>query len=116
MEAEALAKRHSLTREAVQTGQQCGAYRTLLTHFSQRYPKIPVFDDSFASSTCIAFDMMTVNLAGASSLPLCVCGSMSASERCQCLQHRAFAFLQAVNHNSCMHADICHKVCERDIC
>lgn len=64
LESEALAKHHSLTREAVQTGQQCGAYRTLLTHFSQRYPKIPVFDASFAKSTCIAFDLMTVNLAG----------------------------------------------------
>ena len=64
LEAEALSKRHSLTREAVETGRQCGAYRTLLTHFSQRYPKIPVFDASFASSTCIAFDLMTVNLAG----------------------------------------------------
>ncbi|KAK9807250.1 hypothetical protein WJX73_003185 [Symbiochloris irregularis] len=69
LESEALAKRHSLTREAVQTGQECGAYRTLLTHFSQRYPKIPVFDASFAASTCIAFDFMTVNLADLTILP-----------------------------------------------
>ena len=43
---------------------QAGAYRTILTHFSQRYPKIPKIDASFSSSTCIAFDLMSVNLAG----------------------------------------------------
>ena len=35
MEAEALAKRHSLMREAVAIGAEAGAYRTILTHFSQ---------------------------------------------------------------------------------
>lgn len=35
LEAEALAKRHSLTREAVAIGAEAGAYRTILTHFSQ---------------------------------------------------------------------------------
>ena len=64
-EQEALAKRHSMTHEAVQTGKQAGAYRTILTHFSQRYPKIPVVDASFLDSTCIAFDLMSVNLKGA---------------------------------------------------
>lgn len=63
-EQEALHKRHSMTHEAVQTGKQAGAYRTILTHFSQRYPKIPVVDQSFLESTCIAFDLMSVNLKG----------------------------------------------------
>lgn len=63
-EQEALAKRHSMTHEAVQTGKQAGAFRTILTHFSQRYPKIPVVDHSFLDSTCIAFDLMSVNLKG----------------------------------------------------
>lgn len=44
---EAEAKRHCTTSEAVQAGAQAGAYRTLLTHFSQRYPKIPVVDQNF---------------------------------------------------------------------
>jgi hypothetical protein len=44
---EAVAKKHCTTSEAVQAGVQAGAYRTLLTHFSQRYPKIPVVDDNF---------------------------------------------------------------------
>ena len=46
-------------------GRQSGAFRTLLTHFSQRYPKIPIMDPSFAASTCIASDLMRINLAGA---------------------------------------------------
>lgn len=44
---EAVAKRHSTTGEAVDIGQRAGAYRTILTHFSQRYAKLPVIDDSF---------------------------------------------------------------------
>ena len=64
LEEEAINKRHSMTCEAVEIGQKAKAYRTLLTHFSQRYPKIPVIDPSFQKSTCIAFDLMTVNLAG----------------------------------------------------
>lgn len=50
-------------------GHRAGVYRTLLTHFSQRYPKVPVIDDSFRSSTCIAFDLMTVNLQGLATPP-----------------------------------------------
>ena len=42
-----MAKRHCTTSEAVQSGAAAGAYRTLLTHFSQRYPKIPVVDQNF---------------------------------------------------------------------
>ncbi len=47
---EARAKRHSTTGEAVGIGQRAGAYRTVLTHFSQRYAKLPVIDDSFRVS------------------------------------------------------------------
>ena len=47
---EAKAKRHSTTGEAVGIGQRAGAYRTILTHFSQRYAKLPVIDDSFRVS------------------------------------------------------------------
>mmetsp|Transcript_3023 Transcript_3023/g.7548 ORF Transcript_3023/g.7548 Transcript_3023/m.7548 type:complete len:538 (-) Transcript_3023:299-1912(-) len=72
MAAEALAKRHSMTSEAVGVGAEAGAYRTLLTHFSQRYPKIPVIAPSFQDSTCIAFDMMSVNLADVARLPALV--------------------------------------------
>ncbi|XP_024515118.1 tRNAse Z TRZ4, mitochondrial isoform X1 [Selaginella moellendorffii] len=67
--AEALEKNHSLTCEAVQAGAAAGAYRTILTHFSQRYPQIPVFDASYNDRTCIAFDMMSVNLVDLPLLP-----------------------------------------------
>ncbi|KAJ7558868.1 hypothetical protein O6H91_04G059400 [Diphasiastrum complanatum] len=66
---EALSKNHSLTCEAIETGIAAGAYRTILTHFSQRYPKIPVFDNSYNDRTCVAFDMMSVNIADLPILP-----------------------------------------------
>ncbi|KAJ0076391.1 hypothetical protein Patl1_34080 [Pistacia atlantica] len=43
MVEEAVAKNHSTTKEAIEVGS--GAYRIVLTHFSQRYPKIPVVDE-----------------------------------------------------------------------
>lgn len=66
---EAIARNHSTTREAVEVGFSAGAYRIILTHFSQRYPKIPVFDETHMHKTCIAFDMMSVNLADIHVLP-----------------------------------------------
>lgn len=33
----------------------------MLNHFSQRYPKIPVFSEQFTKHTGIAFDHMKVN-------------------------------------------------------
>ncbi|KAH6758826.1 tRNAse Z4 [Perilla frutescens var. frutescens] len=69
MMEEAVARNHSTTKEAVEVGDSAGAYRIILTHFSQRYPKIPVFDESHMHKTCIAFDMMSVNLADVHVLP-----------------------------------------------
>ncbi|KAJ0643425.1 putative ribonuclease Z [Helianthus annuus] len=69
LEKEATAKNHSTTAEAIETGNAAGAYRIILTHFSQRYPKIPVFDESHMHKTCIAFDMMSVNFADLHVLP-----------------------------------------------
>ncbi|KAJ3084458.1 hypothetical protein HK102_000652 [Quaeritorhiza haematococci] len=42
MVQEAMDKKHSTTREAVEVALGMNARRLLLTHFSQRYPKIPV--------------------------------------------------------------------------
>lgn len=39
---DALAKKHSTTGEAIAVGKKMGARRILLTHFSQRYAKVPV--------------------------------------------------------------------------
>lgn len=66
---EAIARNHSTTQEAIEVGDAAGAYRIILTHFSQRYPKIPVFDESHMHKTCIAFDMMSINFADLHVLP-----------------------------------------------
>ncbi|MCL7024959.1 hypothetical protein MKW94_019610 [Papaver nudicaule] len=65
----AIAKNHSTTKNAIETGE--GAYRVILTHFSQRYPKIPVFYETHMRErkTCIAFDNMSVNIADLPVLP-----------------------------------------------
>lgn len=42
LKGDALAKKHSTTSEALGVGMAMGARRVVLTHFSQRYAKIPV--------------------------------------------------------------------------
>ncbi|KAJ3702903.1 hypothetical protein LUZ61_006608 [Rhynchospora tenuis] len=69
MTEEAIAKNHSTTKEAIGVGVSAGVYRIILTHFSQRYPKIPVVDEVNIDKTCIAFDLMSVNLADLPALP-----------------------------------------------
>jgi len=64
---EALAKKHSTMSEALDVGRRMGARRVLLTHFSQRYPKIPVFDveehaGGHDMAVLMAFDHMRVRL------------------------------------------------------
>ena len=66
---EAISRNHSTTKEAVEVGDLANAYRTVLTHFSQRYPKIPVFDETHMHKTCVAFDMMSINIADLPVLP-----------------------------------------------
>ena len=69
MEEDAVKKRHSTTREAIECGLAAGAYRTILTHFSQRYPKAPVFDDHYTERTAVAFDLMRVDVKSLPRLP-----------------------------------------------
>ena len=69
---EAIGKKHCTTKEAVETGVAAGVYRTLLTHFSQRYPKVPVIDENFEGHVGIAFDLMTVRLTDLPRLPVLV--------------------------------------------
>ena len=45
LQGEAMAKKHSTISEAVAVGVAMRAKRTLLTHFSQRYAKLPKVDD-----------------------------------------------------------------------
>lgn len=68
----AKAKRHSTTEEALQVALGMGAYRAILTHFSQRYSKTPVglqAARSAANTAMIAFDGMSVPLSLLSELP-----------------------------------------------
>jgi ribonuclease Z len=98
---DALAKRHSTLSEALGVARDSGVYRTVLTHFSSRYPKIPVLAGTGAAadadadagegaagtaapaggtallsmvgrSVAVGFDFMTVNLADLPWLPLVV--------------------------------------------
>eukprot|EP00889_Picochlorum_renovo_P000432 jgi/Picre1/27462/NNA_000429.t1 len=65
MKDEAIEKNHC-TGEAIAAGEEAQAYTTLLTHFSQRYPKIPVIDETTLHSSNhvgVAFDLMTVRLS-----------------------------------------------------
>ena len=69
MPVEAIMKNHSTTKEAIEVAKSAGVYRVILTHFSQRYPKIPILSDNYTSHVCIAFDMMSVNLVDLPLIP-----------------------------------------------
>jgi ribonuclease Z len=89
LQDEAVAKKHSTTAEALGVAAAAGAYRTLLTHFSTRYPRIPVMkppaaaeggsssgaeggtssDLAAVGSVLVGFDFMTVNFADLAWMP-----------------------------------------------
>lgn len=58
---EARLKMHSTVSEAVRVGQQMSARFTILTHFSQRYAKIPLLAKNL-ENVAIGFDNMEVTL------------------------------------------------------
>lgn len=60
LSAEAVIKMHSTTSEAIEIGRRMNAKYTLLTHFSQRYAKLPRFNENFSDNVGIAFDNMRV--------------------------------------------------------
>ncbi|KAF9915565.1 hypothetical protein BX616_005853 [Lobosporangium transversale] len=66
----AILKKHSTAREAIMVGEGMNAKYTMLTHFSQRYPKIPQFDsEDKTTSIGICFDLMSVRLGQMERLP-----------------------------------------------
>jgi len=67
---EALFKLHSTTSQAIQVGKDMEAKNIILTHFSQRYAKLPRFNDNFAANVGIAFDNMQVKLDELPLVPL----------------------------------------------
>lgn len=64
LQGDAIAKKHSTTQEALDVGKQMNARRILLTHFSQRYQKIPVMEseESKDQVAIVAFDYMRVKV------------------------------------------------------
>ncbi|KAI0561084.1 Ribonuclease Z [Gracilaria domingensis] len=75
MSAEAKEKRHCTVSEALDVcATQMKAWRTILTHFSQRYPRIPMLDNStlqklYESRATVACDLMCVDLTRLEDLP-----------------------------------------------
>ncbi|ORX97727.1 Metallo-hydrolase/oxidoreductase [Basidiobolus meristosporus CBS 931.73] len=64
---EAIEKRHSTVTEAIDVSARMNSSFLLLTHFSQRYPQVPVFTDSHAK-VGISFDLMNVRISELSKL------------------------------------------------
>ncbi|EOO04106.1 putative ribonuclease z protein [Phaeoacremonium minimum UCRPA7] len=69
LSGDALVKKHSTMSEALGVAREMEARRVLLTHFSQRYPKIPVFGNDSGENgvkdhqvVLMAFDHMRVKL------------------------------------------------------
>lgn len=52
---------YSTMSQAVAVGREMKAKFIILTHFSQRYAKIPLFHDTFTDNVGIAFDNMRVS-------------------------------------------------------
>ncbi|XP_067043243.1 zinc phosphodiesterase ELAC protein 2-like isoform X1 [Acropora muricata] len=69
LKSEALSKMHSTTTEAIESGVRMEAKFIMLNHFSQRYPKIPMFSERFTKYTGIAFDHMRVHPRNFSRIP-----------------------------------------------
>jgi ribonuclease Z len=54
----AILKKHSTLSQAIQTGKDANAKFVILTHFSQRFPKVPVFGTA-QDNVAFAFDYMS---------------------------------------------------------
>ncbi|EFA85109.1 hypothetical protein PPL_02106 [Heterostelium album PN500] len=63
-------KSHSTFSDAVKTAKQSNAYTTILTHFSQRYPRLDTLvSNSDHTKVALAFDFMSINLKNLVGLP-----------------------------------------------
>jgi len=64
LQNEAVAKNHATTSEAIDSAVRMRARFVMMNHFSQRYPKIPAFDEgAHAGRVGVAFDLMTFTFA-----------------------------------------------------
>lgn len=88
---EAKYKMHSTVSQALDISCQMKAKFTILTHFSQRYAKIPRLDHKFANDVGIAFDNMKVRFTDFPKLPLLYSAlKVMFSEEQHELEHRGF--------------------------
>lgn len=69
MSGEARHKSHSTTSQALEQAQRMSAKYTILTHFSQRYAKIPIVPDGL-KNVAVAFDCMEIVLSDFNRLDL----------------------------------------------
>jgi ribonuclease Z len=69
MKAEAVLKRHSTVAEALEVAKEMQAKTTLLTHFSQRYPRMPKLP-SENTQIIPAFDFMRITPQNMATCPL----------------------------------------------
>ena len=76
---------YSTTSQAISVGEKMNARFILLTHFSQRYAKIPVFNHQFNHKVGISFDNMIVSR-------LKIWNNVITSVRWHCLQVNDFVF------------------------
>ncbi|XP_044732048.1 ribonuclease Z, mitochondrial isoform X2 [Chrysoperla carnea] len=67
---EARIKMHSTTSQALDIGKQMNAKYIILTHFSQRYARVPRIPDDMDNNVGIAFDNMKVTMSDLPVLPL----------------------------------------------
>ncbi|KAJ8037718.1 Zinc phosphodiesterase ELAC protein 2 [Holothuria leucospilota] len=70
MSEEAVIKKHSMISEAIDIGERMDAKFIMLTHFSQRYPKVPLLPDRVSGKVGIAFDFMRFCLSEVDLVPL----------------------------------------------
>ena len=64
MEEIAILKKHSTTTEAVDIGRKMAAKNIVLTHFSQRYPKLPsIKDKNCLHQVSFAHDLMRMRFS-----------------------------------------------------
>ncbi|XP_012284418.1 ribonuclease Z, mitochondrial [Orussus abietinus] len=105
LEKEALLKLHSTTSQAINMGHRMNAKFTLLTHFSQRYSKMPRLTgpegDLDLSNVGIAFDYMQISLSQLPLLPLFYPSLKSLfSEYTELLEERAKKRQYRNNHEN----------------
>lgn len=69
LEEDARRKQHSTTSQAIAAGRKMKAKFTMLTHFSQRYAKIPLLREELPLDVGIAFDNMRLRLSDLPKVP-----------------------------------------------